>query len=95
MKFNYWPKSFKYAKVIPILKSGKPPSDVKSYRPISLLNAIGNILEKVIYHLLECISWNALKLIAYCLILNSASVEDTQQFTKHGHQKMVNWNGAA
>lgn len=47
---NYWPKSFKTAKIIPILKPGKPPTDAKSYRPISLLNAIGKILEKVIYH---------------------------------------------
>lgn len=42
----YWPKNFKIAKVIPILKAGKPPTDAQSYRPISLLNATGKLLEK-------------------------------------------------
>lgn len=43
------------------MKSGKPPSDANSYRPISLLNAIGKILEKVIYNrLLECVEINCL-----------------------------------
>jgi Reverse transcriptase (RNA-dependent DNA polymerase)/Endonuclease-reverse transcriptase len=45
---SYWPKSFKIAKVIPILKAGKPPTDASSYRPISLLNATGKLLEKVL-----------------------------------------------
>lgn len=47
-KLNYWPSKFKIAKVIPILKAGKPPTDAHSYRPISLLNAIGKILEKIV-----------------------------------------------
>lgn len=56
IKFSYWPTAFKTAKVIPILKSGKPPSDAHSYRPISLLNAMSKILEKIIYHRLgNCI----------------------------------------
>lgn len=50
LKFNYWPTSFKTAKIVPILKAGKPATDAHSYRPISLLNAIGKILEKVIYN---------------------------------------------
>lgn len=45
---SYWPKSFKIAKVIPILKAGKPPTEASSYRPISLLNATGKLLEKVL-----------------------------------------------
>lgn len=47
---GHWPTSFKIAKVIPILKPGKPPSDPRSYRPISLLNALGKIFEKIIYN---------------------------------------------
>lgn len=50
LKSSYWPSSFKVAKVIPILKSGKSPSDAVNYRPISLLNAIGKIMEKVVYN---------------------------------------------
>lgn len=45
----HWPSSFKTAKVIPILKAGKPAADPRSYRPISLLNSIGKLLEKVIH----------------------------------------------
>lgn len=48
IKLSYWPITFRIAKVIPILKSGKPPSDPHSYRPISLLNTLGKILEKVV-----------------------------------------------
>lgn len=49
IKSSYWPINFKTAKVMPILKSGKAPSDPRSYRPISLLNSIGKILEKIVY----------------------------------------------
>lgn len=61
IKLSYWPISFKSAKIIPILKPGKPPTEASSYRPISLLNAIGKILERVIYHrLIEFIEENHL-----------------------------------
>lgn len=50
IEISYWPASFKIAKVVPILKSGKSPADPQNYRPISLLNAIGKILERIIYH---------------------------------------------
>lgn len=45
---SYWPKNFKIAKVIPILKAGKPSIEASSYRPISLLSATGKLLEKVL-----------------------------------------------
>lgn len=47
---SHWPSSFKIAKVIPILKAGKNPCDARSFRPISLLNSLGKLLEKVIYN---------------------------------------------
>lgn len=47
-KHSYWPAAFKTAKVIPIPKAGKSPSDPHSYRPISLLNVLGKILEKIV-----------------------------------------------
>lgn len=48
LKRSYWPSAFKIAKIIPIPKAGKPSTDPHSYRPISLLNAMGKILEKII-----------------------------------------------
>jgi hypothetical protein len=45
-RMEHWPKSLKQAKVIMILKPGENPTDVKSYRPISLLPVISKSLEK-------------------------------------------------
>lgn len=42
------PKEWKTAKIIPILKKDKPPSDPKSYRPISLTSTIGKLAEKMV-----------------------------------------------
>jgi hypothetical protein len=45
---GYWPRPLKRAKVIIILKPGKNPNDVTSYRPINLLPVISKILEKLL-----------------------------------------------
>ena len=43
-----FPKRWKRAKLIPVLKPGKDSSDeVSKYRPISLLNVGGKVLEEV------------------------------------------------
>lgn len=49
IQIGHWPKSFKTAKIIPIFKAGKSPTDPRNYRPISLLNALGKLLEKIVY----------------------------------------------
>uniref|UniRef100_A0A2M4CVF1 Putative reverse transcriptase-like protein n=1 Tax=Anopheles darlingi TaxID=43151 RepID=A0A2M4CVF1_ANODA len=48
IKLAYFPVEWKRAKVIPIHKPQTTPSDPKNYRPISLLNNIGKIFEKVL-----------------------------------------------
>ena len=49
MKRGYFPKEWKIAKIIPIIKPGKEGSqDPSKYRPISLLNIGGNVLEKLL-----------------------------------------------
>jgi hypothetical protein len=40
-----WPKHLKVVKIIIVLKSGKNPNHVTSYRPISLLSTISKLLE--------------------------------------------------
>jgi len=50
LRLEYWPTKFKQARVIMILKPGKQPIEVSSYRPISLLSIISKILEKLLLH---------------------------------------------
>ena len=45
----YFPKVWKTAKVIPILKPKKDPKLASSYRPISLLPCLGKLFEKIIH----------------------------------------------
>lgn len=46
---SYFPKLFKVAKVVPILKKGKDSKIPKSYRPISMLNCLDKVFEKIIF----------------------------------------------
>jgi hypothetical protein len=48
LRLDYWPTSLKRAKIIMIPKPGKNPTDVSSYRPLSLLLIISKVLEKLI-----------------------------------------------
>lgn len=48
LKTQYFPDDWKTAKVVPLLKSGKPPGDPASYRPISLLSSLSKVYEKII-----------------------------------------------
>lgn len=48
LRRGYFPKRWKHAHVIMIHKPGKNKTDPKSYRPISLLNVLGKIFERII-----------------------------------------------
>ncbi|XP_076659970.1 uncharacterized protein LOC143363244 [Halictus rubicundus] len=45
---RYFPESWKTAKVLPTPKSGNPPDEIPSYRPISLTPAISKVFEAII-----------------------------------------------
>jgi hypothetical protein len=45
---GYFPAQWKVAQIILILKSGKPPDEITSYRPISLLPIISKVFEKLL-----------------------------------------------
>jgi hypothetical protein len=47
-RLQYWPAPLKQAKIIMVPKPGKNPTDVASYRPISLLPILSKILEKLL-----------------------------------------------
>jgi len=48
LKQGHIPNSWKLAKIIMAHKKGKPKQDFTSYRPISLLNCLAKLLEKII-----------------------------------------------
>jgi hypothetical protein len=43
---RYFPEEWKVAQVILILKSGTPPNELTSYRPINLLSIVSKVSEK-------------------------------------------------
>jgi hypothetical protein len=45
---HHFPTGWKHARVISILKPGKDPAQPTSYRPISLLDTIGKVFEKIL-----------------------------------------------
>ena len=48
-KTGFYPKNWKNATIIPILKPGKDKLDPKSYRPISLTSCISKLLERIVH----------------------------------------------
>lgn len=49
LRTSHFPAQWKVAQIIMILKPGKVPEDVKSYRPISLLPLTSKVFEKLFY----------------------------------------------
>jgi hypothetical protein len=45
---SYFPKQWKYAQIVMVPKPGKPPTEVTSYRPISLLPLLSKIFERLL-----------------------------------------------
>jgi hypothetical protein len=48
LRLGYIPTNWKRAKVVPIPKPNKPGTDPNSYRPISLLNTLGKLVERIL-----------------------------------------------
>jgi len=48
LRTHHIPQKWKHARVISILKPGKDPALASSYRPISLLDTIGKLFEKIL-----------------------------------------------
>ena len=53
LKLQHFPSAWKQAIIIPILKPGKNSADPNSYRPISLLNTLSKVAERVILNRLK------------------------------------------
>jgi hypothetical protein len=47
MPKEYFPEQWKVAQIILIKKPGKPPNELTSFRPISLLPIVSKVLEKL------------------------------------------------
>ena len=50
------PRIWRVATIIPLLKAGKSPSEVASFRPISLTSCVVKLLERIIGDHLYCIA---------------------------------------
>jgi hypothetical protein len=48
LKGYYFPAQWKFAQIILILKPRKPPNELTSYRPISLLSIVSQAFEKLL-----------------------------------------------
>ena len=48
IRIGYFPKAWKYAKIIMVPKPGKDLSSAKNYRPISLLSCLGKVFERLL-----------------------------------------------
>jgi hypothetical protein len=48
IRYGYFPHQWKMASIIMIPKPNKPPEEVSSYRPISLLSAVSKIFERIL-----------------------------------------------
>ena len=49
IKTGEWPREWKEAVITPVLKTGKPPSEASSYRPVALLCSVSKLTERVLY----------------------------------------------
>jgi hypothetical protein len=47
---GYFPDQWKVAQIIFLLKPGKPPHELQSYRLISLLPVVSKVFEKLLLH---------------------------------------------
>ncbi|KDR24442.1 hypothetical protein L798_06509, partial [Zootermopsis nevadensis] len=48
LRRQHFPSAWKHARVVSILKPGKDPTLPSSYRPISLLDTVGKLCEKIL-----------------------------------------------
>ena len=48
LRTHYLPTTWKHARLISIIKPGKDPAQPSSYGPISLLDTIGKLFEKIL-----------------------------------------------
>lgn len=53
LRLNTFPAQWKIAQIILIPKPGKPPHDVSSYRPISLLPILSKVFERLLLHRIQ------------------------------------------
>jgi hypothetical protein len=85
LRIGYWPKPFKIANIIKIGKPGKDLTDVKNYRPISLLPIMNKLLEKLILRRLN----EDLYLENGFRIINSDFVQLTPKYSSviNSHEK--------
>jgi hypothetical protein len=72
---TYFPAQWKVAQIILILKPGKPPNALPSYRPISLLPLVSKVFEKLLLKRLKTSGMCCLVYIIFCQWLITSFVQ--------------------
>ena len=61
LRKGYTPQAWRNATILPLLKANKPPSELGSFRPISLTSCVAKVMERIIsdrlYDLAESSGW--------------------------------------
>lgn len=91
LELGYFPRNWKFSKVVPIRKPGKDPPLPTSYRPISLLPALSKIFERVIYTRMveHCDNFNILTNVQFGFRKGHSTAHQLQRVLnaiKNGHR---------
>src|SRR6266576_7305159 len=78
---NHVPLVFKIAQIIMLQKPGKPPNEVSSYRPISLLPSISELFEKLLLKRLKPLIEDKIPDFQFGFRNKHATIEQVQRVT--------------
>ena len=93
LKTGIFPDDWKFARIVPIPKSGDP-TNPSNYRPISILSLLSKLLERHVYNLLSAhfLSFSPLSLCQCGFTSNRSTISALLSFTHDCHRALDNGN---
>jgi len=82
LKYGYLPREWKIHKIVPVFKSGDR-TQVKNYRPISLLSNTSKVLEKLIYNKIILHVSNKINPAQFGFLQNRSTTQQLLSFLSH------------
>lgn len=92
MKLQYFPKPWKQATIIPIIKPAKNLKSPELYRPISLHSVISKVTEKIILSRLNQHEIDSNESINHCQFGFKAGHKTMQQIARLTNDAIENFN---